>query len=178
MHAHYVVKLCTKERIRRICMVYWLCDVGHPVNKRINGEHFEGKDDIYVARYWFHLFRICNQRFLSLASSSLLVTGTVYWPCHLQTCLTALSPTSKLLRAVTYQRIWSWRIHPLVGFRLLRSERRITIMANFWPIVTLFPHRSLPAAKTGPVFWLQERTEEVVLWRKAWTGVGMAARAF
>lgn len=35
-------------------------------------------------------------------------------------------------------------------------------------------------SKCGPVFWLQDRVEEVVMWRKGWkvTGVWMAAYAF
>ena len=35
-------------------------------------------------------------------------------------------------------------------------------------------------SKTGPVFWLQDRVEEIVMWRKGWkyTAVWMAAYAF
>ena len=57
--------------------------------------------------------------------------------------------------------------------RLLSTRDPLSI-----PIMTVNFKRFV--SKTGPVFWLQDRLEEIIMWRKGWeyTAVWMAAYAF
>ena len=59
------------------------------------------------------------------------------------------------------------------GARLLSSKDPLSI-----PITTTNFRRFV--AKSGPIFWLQDRIEEIVLWKKSWkyTLVWMSAYAF
>lgn len=65
------------------------------------------------------------------------------------------------------------RMHGGKGVKLLSTRDPLSI-----PITTTNFRRFV--AKSGPIFWLQDRVEEIVLWRKSWkyTLVWMAAYAF
>ncbi|KNZ80789.1 hypothetical protein J132_04294 [Termitomyces sp. J132] len=59
------------------------------------------------------------------------------------------------------------------GPQLMTNKEPLSI-----PITTLNFKRFV--AKVGPIFWMQDRIEEVILWKRGWrvTGVWMAAYAF
>ncbi|KAG6898707.1 hypothetical protein C0993_004956 [Termitomyces sp. T159_Od127] len=59
------------------------------------------------------------------------------------------------------------------GLQLLTTKEPLSI-----PITTANFKRFV--AKVGPIFWMQDRIEEVILWKRGWrvTGVWMAAYAF
>ncbi|KAG5716907.1 hypothetical protein E4T56_gene8531 [Termitomyces sp. T112] len=63
--------------------------------------------------------------------------------------------------------------HTRKGPQLMTNKEPLSI-----PITTLNFKRFV--AKVGPVFWMQDRIEEVILWKRGWrvTGVWLAAYAF